>query len=255
MNLLVAKGVSVVFRRRGHVLNAVDGVDLSLEPGETVGLVGESGSGKSTLARALLGLVSLEAGTVDFDGTRISALDERAMRPHRRRLQMVFQDPYGALNPRRTVGAALTEALAFHGVVDKAQLRPRAAELLDRVGLPASTFDRFPHELSGGQRQRIGIARAVSVEPKLIVADEPVSALDVSVRAQILALLSDLKAQLGLTYLFISHDLSVVEYFCDHILVMNAGKIVERLPARDARAAATHPYTKKLFDAIPRMRP
>lgn len=253
--LLALDDLAVTFEVRGRPLRAVDGVSLALHRGETVGLVGESGSGKSTLAKAMLRLVPTSRGTIRFEGRDITQLGPRALRPLRRRMQMVFQDPFGSLNPRATVGATLTEALAFHRVVPRDERRARAAELLELVGLSDRLFDRLPHELSGGQRQRVGIARALSVEPTLVVQDEPVSALDVSVRAQLLVLLGALRTELALTYLFISHDLSVVESFCDRVLVMYLGRVVEALPVEDLAARARHPYTKALLAAVPSMDP
>lgn len=236
------------FGVRGRTVRAVDGVDLGIDRGETVALVGESGSGKSTLGKTILRLHDPTSGTIRFDGQDITKLSARELRPLRRRMQMVFQDPYGSLNPRMTVGDAIGEALAFFSV----NKTPEA--LLELVGLPLQTKRRLPHELSGGQRQRVGIARALSVEPDLLVLDEPVSALDVSVRAQILMLLEGLRDQLGLTMLFISHDLSVVRHFCGRVDVMYLGRIVERLPAADLEHAK-HPYTRALLDAAPVLDP
>ncbi|PKU22118.1 ABC transporter ATP-binding protein [Telmatospirillum siberiense] len=240
----------------GHgILRAVDGVSFHIDKGETLGLVGESGCGKSTLGKALLRLVPSSQGTIRLDGTDITRLSRRALRPHRRRMQMVFQDPFGSLNPRQTVHSLLDTALKVHGLGDRDERRRLAAEIVQRVGLPASSLTRFPHEFSGGQRQRIGIARALVLQPELIVCDEPVSALDVSIQAQILNLLVDLKCDLGLSYLFISHDLSVVRYFADRVLVMYLGRIVESADHASLWRAPRHPYTRALIEAVPSTAP
>jgi peptide/nickel transport system ATP-binding protein len=255
--LLTAKGLLVRYQRpsglfaKKSVVHAINGVDLEIRKGEVLGLVGESGSGKSTLGRALLGLVPLEAGSVLFDGRELAGLGDEALRPFRKRMQLVFQDPYGSLNPRQSIEAMLGEAISFHRMVPPERTSARVDELLDLVGLGRELRARLPHELSGGQRQRVGIARALSVEPELIVADEPVSALDVSVRAQILQLLVDLKARLGLTILFIAHDLSVVKAIADRVAVMYLGRIVELLPADRLDAEAKHPYTRALLASAP----
>lgn len=254
MALVEVRGLATHFTVRGATLRAVDGVDLDLERKETLALVGESGSGKSTLGKTILRLLEPAAGTVRFDGVDISHLGTSALRPIRRRMQMVFQDPYGSLNPRMTVGAAIAEALVFSRAVPQDDVARRTAELIELVGLPAKAKDRLPHELSGGQRQRVGIARALSVEPELVVLDEPVSALDVSVRAQILTLLESLRERLGLTMLFISHDLSVVEHFASRVAVMYLGRIVEVLDT-SRLADAKHPYTRALLDAAPVLDP
>lgn len=233
---------------------AVDDVSFELAPGQTLGLVGESGCGKSTLARTILRLIPATGGEVFFDGRDVLALPARQLRPLRRRMQIVFQDPLGSLNPRLRVETIVGEALHVHGLVRSArQRRERVATLLTQVGLSADARDRFPHEFSGGQRQRIGIARALALEPKLIICDEPVAALDVSVRAQVLNLLSTLQASLGLSYLFIAHDLAVVHHFSDEIAVMFAGRIVEQAPASVLFSDPRHPYTQALLRAIPRL--
>jgi oligopeptide/dipeptide ABC transporter ATP-binding protein len=230
---------------------AVDGVSFEVARGETVGLVGESGCGKSTLGKTILRLVPSAEGSIWLDGTDITRLGERALAPHRRRLQMIFQDPFGSLNPRQTIRTVLDTALKVHRQGDRAARDRRMQEIVGRVGLPADALDRYPHEFSGGQRQRIGIARALVLRPALIVCDEPVSALDVSIQAQILNLLVDLKRDLGLSYLFISHDLGVVRYFADRVLVMYLGRIVESASHATLWRDPRHPYTKALFAAVP----
>jgi len=239
---------------RGKVLKAVDGVDFSIRRGSVFGLVGESGSGKTTIGRLLLRLLQPTSGGIRFDGTDIAALGASRMRALRRRMQIVFQDPYSSLDPRRTVGSAIVtpmEIQNLHG----GRRRERAAELLERVGLSAADLERYPHEFSGGQRQRIGIARALAVDPEFIVADEPVSALDVSIRSQVLNLFKDLQAELHLTYLFISHDLSVVQFISDQVAIVYMGKIVEMGPADIFSRAHRHPYTRSLLAAIPQPDP
>lgn len=240
-----------VFGRVGGEVRAVDDVDLQIRRGETLGLVGESGSGKTTLGRTLLRLIEPTAGEAYFDGEDIFRMDRRELLRLRRRAQIVFQDPYGSLNPRLTVGETLREVLHVHRLARGRAADERVAELLELVGLSPDHAGRYPHEFSGGQRQRIGIARALSVEPEFIICDEPVSALDVSVQAQILNLLRDLQDQLGLTYLFIAHDLSVVEHLSDRIAVMYLGKIVEIGEADDIIGEPQHPYTKALLSAVP----
>ncbi len=232
-------------------VEAVRGVSFKIGRGRALGLVGESGSGKTTVARAVLRLITPAAGRVVFDGVDILPLDPAAMRRLRRRLQVVLQDPVGSLNPRLTVGRAIAEPMVVHGIASGAVCRERVAALLERVGLRAEHAGRYPHEFSGGQRQRIGIARALAVEPELIICDEPVSALDVSVQAQILNLLRDLQTDLGLTYLFIAHDLAVVRHFCDEVAVMYLGRIVEQAPAAALFERPRHPYTQALIAAVP----
>jgi len=237
--------------RAGGVVHAVDGVSFDIAPGETLGLVGESGCGKSTLSRTLLRLLDPDSGRIVLDGTDIAALDARALKPWRPRIQMVFQDPYASLNPRRSVFDILDSVLRVHGVAQREERRQRIAAMLERVGLPADAAARYPNEFSGGQRQRIGIARALIVRPALVVLDEPVSALDVSVQAQILNLLVELKEDFGLSYLFISHDLSVVRYFADRVLVMHQGRIVESGSHQDIWQRPQHAYTRSLIAAVP----
>ena len=232
-------------------VRAVDGVSFSLRQGETLGLVGESGSGKSTLSRTILQLLAPDSGSVRFEGHEIAGLSRRRMRPLRRQMQMVFQDPYASLNPRKRIGQIVGEPLRLQGEAKGAELRREVQGLLDRVGLSAEHYDRFPHEFSGGQRQRIGIARALALRPKLIIADEPVSALDVSIRAQILDLLSELQSEFGLTYVFVAHDIGVVRHVSDRIAVMYKGKIVEQGPADQVCERPQDAYTKQLLAAVP----
>jgi oligopeptide/dipeptide ABC transporter ATP-binding protein len=234
-------------------LRAVDGVSFRIAPGEVLGLVGESGSGKSTLGRLVLKLIEPSRGRIAFDGRDITALGVREMRPLRRAIQMVFQDPYASLNPRRSVGDAIGEVLTLHGIGEASARRTRVGDLLRRVGLSAQDAARRPREFSGGQRQRIAIARALAVEPRFLVADEPVSALDVSVQAGILALLRELQASLGLAMLFISHDLGVVEVMADRVMVLYLGKVMEVAPTRSIYTAPRHPYTAGLLAAAPRL--
>ena len=240
-----------LFGRQAGAVRAVDGVRFWLRRGETLGLVGESGSGKTTAGRTILRLIEPTAGSARFDGRDIFEMDAAELRRFRRRAQLVFQDPFGSLNPRLTVGAALKEVLAVHHLGRGAAARSRIRELLSTVGLSAASADRYPHEFSGGQRQRIGIARALAVEPDFLVCDEPVSALDVSVQAQVLNLLSDLQRGLGIAYLFIAHDLSVVEHVSDRVAVMYLGRIVETGPADEVIRAPVHPYTRALLSAVP----
>jgi peptide/nickel transport system ATP-binding protein len=237
--------------RNGKVVHAVEDVSFAVRRGTTTGLVGESGSGKTTAGRAILRLIEPSGGTALFDGTDLFALTPRQLRPFRQRLQIIFQDPYSSLNPRLRVDAIIGEALNARGFPRGARRQERIAELLTLVGLSPDHARRFPHEFSGGQRQRIGIARALAVEPDFIVADEPVSALDVSVQAQVLNLLSELQQRLSLTMLFIAHDLSVVEYLCDDVVVMYLGRVMERGPSREVYARPRHPYTRALLATAP----
>ncbi len=239
------------FKAGKHVLRAVDGVSFEISPGTTLGLVGESGCGKTTVGRTLLRLVEAIGGSVRFDGVDVLAARRGALRRLRRDMQIVFQDPFGSLNPRMTVERIVAEPLDVHGVGTVRQRRGRVAELLGRVGLRGEDARRYPHEFSGGQRQRIGIARAIALNPRFIVLDEPVSALDVSIQAQILNLLNDLRKELGLTYLFIAHNLAVVRHFSDRVAVMYLGKIIEVADAADLYARPRHPYTMALLSAVP----
>ena len=237
---------------RGGKIRAVDGISLTVGAGETLGLVGESGSGKSTLGRALLQLDPPTSGSVRFRGTELVGLSERKMRPYRRHMQMIFQDPYASLNPRMTIEQIVSEPLIVHRLAKTAEdRRKRVAELLDIVHLPNSAMKRYPREFSGGQRQRVGIARALAVQPDLIVADEAVSALDVSIQAQVLNLLKDLQQELGLTFMFISHNLAVIHYIANRIAVMCAGRIVELAPRDRLFENPVHPYTRALLSAVP----
>ena len=241
-------------RAKEHV-KAIDGVSLDVRDGETVGLVGESGCGKTTLGRCIVRLIEPSSGTVTFEGRELSSLPEPAMRDMRRKMQIIFQDPYASLNPRMRVGEIIGEGLRIHGLAKGRDLKARVLELLLRVGLRGEYFGRYPHEFSGGQRQRIGIARALAVNARFIVADEAVSALDVSIQAQILNMLLDLQQDLGLTYLFISHDLRVVEHVSDRVAVMYLGKIVEVAPAGKLYSVSQHPYTQALLSAVPVLDP
>ena len=243
----IAKGL---FDRDKAVVHAVDGLDFELAAGDTMALVGESGCGKSTAGRLVLRLLEPTSGTVWFDGEDLTSLKPAEMRARRRSLQMIFQDPYSSLNPRMTVEQTLTEPLALHGLAN-GRHRERAAELLDLVGLARQYLQRYPHEFSGGQRQRIGIARALAVEPRLIVCDEPVSALDVSIQAQVVNLMQDLQQRLGLSYIFIAHDLAVVKHISSHVAVMYLGQIVEYADKKSLFAQPRHPYTQALLSAIP----
>jgi oligopeptide/dipeptide ABC transporter ATP-binding protein len=259
--ILSVEGLKTYFPVRGGLwgtkryVRAVDGVDLSVRRGKTLGLVGESGSGKTTVGRTILRLIPATAGRVLFDGTDVLALRAGQLRALRRRMQIIFQDPISSLNPRMTVGSIVGEPLAVHGIVPRGRRRARVGELLERVGLSAGYANRYPHEFSGGQRQRIGIARALASDPDFIVCDEPVSALDVSIQAQILNLLSDLQESLAISYLFIAHNLAVVEHFAEDVAVMYLGKIVEHAGRDALYARPVHPYTRSLLSAVPRPDP
>ena len=260
--LLAVENVRVHFpvrtgflRRVVAAVQAVDGVSFSITKGRTLGIVGESGCGKTTLGRSVLRLLEPTSGSVRFDGRNILSLGGASLRALRRRMQIVFQDPYGSLNPRLTVRAILEEGLIIHNMGNAAARRERMVRSLQRTGMPLEALERYPHEFSGGQRQRIAIARALVLEPEFLVLDEPISALDVSIQAQVINLLVELRTQLGLTYLFISHDLSIVEYVADDVAVMYLGRIVERAPAKSLYAAPLHPYTLALFSAVPSVHP
>jgi oligopeptide/dipeptide ABC transporter ATP-binding protein len=241
----------LILERRVGAVRAVDGVSLDVHRGETLGLVGESGCGKSTFARAVIRLVDATDGRIIFDGTDVTALKGDGLRRMRRRMQMIFQDPYASLNPRMTIGSMLTEPLRVHQIATGAQAARRAQELVEIVGLPRNAINRYPHEFSGGQRQRAGIARALAVQPEFIAADEAVSALDVSIQAQIINLLAELQREFNLTFLFIAHDLSVVRHISDRIAVMYLGEVVELSPARQLYDRPLHPYTVALVSAVP----
>jgi oligopeptide/dipeptide ABC transporter ATP-binding protein len=258
--LLIADSLSVSFEqergfRRGKRLQVVRDVNISIREGEVMALVGESGSGKTTLGRALLRLIAADSGRIRFAGTDISDLTANSMRPLRRQMQMIFQDPFASLDPRMTVGEIVAEGLDVHAIGDRASRRARVAELLTMVGLDSAYAKHYPHALSGGQRQRVGIARALAVNPRFIVADEPVSSLDVSVQAQIITLLMDLKSRLGLTLLFITHNLGVVRMIADRVAVMYLGRIVELSATETLFNSPRHPYTRMLLESVPRPDP
>lgn len=261
-SLLRVEGLVKHFPIRGGALNrvvnfvqAVNGVSFTVRRGEVLGLVGESGSGKTTVGRLVLRLEEATAGEVTFDGINVLELSKRDLRRFRKRTQIIFQDPYASLNPREKVRTVIAHALALHRIGAPESRAERTVQLMEQVGLSADQLDRFPHEFSGGQRQRIGIARALAVNPDFLVADEPVSALDVSIQAQVINLLSDLKEQLDLTMLFIAHDLAVVEHICDRVAVMYLGKIMEIAPSEDLYSNPNHPYTEALLSAIPEPEP
>lgn len=240
-----------IWKRKRFVIHAVDGVSFDIERGKTLGLVGESGSGKTTIGRLILRLLNATSGNAYLDGVDIFTLNKDELRRFRRKMQIVFQDPYGSLNPRMTVGSTIGEALVIHKLGNRKSRRERVAELLKLVGLETDHTNRYPHEFSGGQRQRIGIARALSVEPELIIADEPVSALDVSIRSQILKLFKDLQDKFHLTYLFIAHDLNVVRFISHKVAVIYSGRIVEMAQTQELFSNPLHPYTKALLNAVP----
>src|SRR3954454_23480769 len=232
-------------------VQAVDGVSLTVQSGETLGLVGESGCGKSTTARVITRLLEPTAGAIKYQGVDIAHMSERQLRPYRREIQLIFQDPYSSLNPRHTVGAIVGTALRTHNMVDKKGELAHVQGLLEVVGLNPEHYNRYPHEFSGGQRQRVGIARALAARPKIIVADEPVSALDVSIQAQVMNLLESLRSELGIAFVFIAHDLGVVRHFCDRVAVMYLGRVVEEAPRNQIYGTPKHPYTQALLSAVP----
>ncbi len=258
-NLISVENLKVYFKnrygflmRKRKLIRAVDDISFKIKKGQTVGLVGESGSGKSTTGRAIARLVPISDGSIKYEGSSLSLMTENSYYPYRKKIQMIFQDPFGSLNPRMKVGDSIAEPLTVHHKnLNYSERREKVAFYLSKVGLSADMMKRFPHEFSGGQRQRIGIARALATEPEFIICDEPVSALDVSVQAQIVNLLKDLQEEFNLTYLFIAHDLAVVEHMSDHVLVMNKGKVVESGPSDFICKQPEHPYTKKLISSIP----
>ena len=250
--LLEVKGLKKYFSTPRGMLHAVDDVSFTLDKGKTLGVVGESGCGKSTTGRAILRLLEPTGGEVLFEGEDLNKLNKEEMRKKRKDLQIIFQDPFSSLNPRKTISQTIAEALKLNKIVtDKQQMQQRVLELMDTVGLAERLYNTYPHELDGGRRQRIGIARALAVNPKFIVCDEPVSALDVSIQAQILNLMEDLQEKMGLTYMFITHDLSVVHHFSNDIAVMYLGKLIEKAPSDELFKNPTHPYTQALLSAIP----
>jgi peptide/nickel transport system ATP-binding protein len=249
--LLTVADLNTHFTLPSGALRALDGVSLEMHAGETLGIVGESGCGKSTLGKTILRLIEPTRGAIAFDGKDVTDLPQRKLGDFRRRAQMVFQDPFASLNPRHRIRKILTDPLVVHGVRDRAERSRRVEDMVERVGLGTDALERYPHEFSGGQRQRIGIARALILEPELVICDEPVSALDLSIQAQMLNLLSRMKSDLNLSYIFISHDLSVVRYFTDRVLVMYLGRVVESAPTRALWAMPRHPYTRALMDAVP----
>jgi oligopeptide transport system ATP-binding protein len=241
----------IVFKRKVNEVKAVDGVSFSLFDGETAGLVGESGCGKTTIGRAILRLINITEGTISFEGQDITGFDKKKMRPLRRKMQMIFQDPYASLNPRQSVVDIISDPLIEHGLISRGERQDRVQYLMEIVGLNPLFMNRFPHEFSGGQRQRIGIARSLALEPRFIICDEPIAALDVSIQAQVINLLRDLQEKLGLTYLFIAHDLSVVRHISNRVIVMYLGKIVEIGEKKELFARPLHPYSQVLLSAVP----
>jgi oligopeptide/dipeptide ABC transporter ATP-binding protein len=239
------------FSRHRQSVKAVDGVDLTINSGETLGLVGESGCGKTTVGRTIMKLYDPTAGQIILNGEDISSYSQSAMKPLRSKIQMIFQDPYASLNPKQTVGAIISASYDIHGIKPKNGVKSEVQDLLARVGLNPEHINRFPHEFSGGQRQRVGIARALALRPKLIVCDEPVSALDVSIQAQVVNLLDDLQSEMGISYLFIAHDLSIVQHISDRVMVMYLGRVMEEAPTAELYASPRHPYTKALLSAVP----